>query len=244
MLPFGIQLYSVRDHLADDPVETLLRLKDVGYDHVELFGVGPADAVEWKAMLEDADLNVPAAHVDYETVVDDLPGVIEMAQTIDFEDIIVPWIKVETAKEWVHAALQLNDAGVALRKEGLRLGYHNHDHEFVPIGETTPFDIMFEYTDPENLFLELDIRWCSEEGGDPTALIREFGTRCRYLHVKERPREGEGMFTEVGNGTIDWTPIVDAAQKAGTQWYIVEQDESATDSLESAAISAQFMQGL
>ena len=244
MLPFGIQLYSVRDHLETDPAGTLMTLKEAGYDHVELFGVGPAEAADWKTMLDDAELGVPAAHVDYETVVGDLSGAIEMARTIGFEDIIVPWIKVDTAKEWVHAAMQLNDAGVAIREAGLRLGYHNHDHEFVPIGETTPFDIIFEYASPENLFLELDVRWCSEEGGDPIALIREFGTRCRYLHFKERPRPGEGPFTEVGNGVIDWPMIVAAAKKTGVAWYIVEQDESAGDSLESAAVSARYMQQL
>ncbi len=241
MLPFGIQLYSVRDHLAVDPAGTLRKLKEVGYDYVELFGVEPEQAAEWQEMLDDAELEAVAAHVDYDIVIDDLAGAIEMARCIGFEDIIVPWIKVDTAKEWVHAALQLDEAGAKVREQGLRLGYHNHDHEFQPIGETTPFDIIFEYSQPDNLFLELDVRWASEEGGDATAIIREFGSRCRFLHLKERPAPGQGQFTEVGNGTIDWEPIFEAGRKAGVQWYIVEQDESDGDSIESAAISAAFV---
>ena len=241
MIPFGIQLYSVRDHLAVDPVGTLRTLKDVGFDYVELFGVEPAQAPEWAEMLEDAELETVAAHVDYDIIIDNLGGAVDMARCIGFEDIIVPWLKLDTAKEWVHAALQLDEAGAKVREQGLRLGYHNHDHEFQPIGETTPFDIIFEYSQPDHLFLELDVRWASEEGGDAAAIIREFGTRCRFLHLKERPAPGQGQFTEVGNGTIDWEPIFEAGRKARVQWYIVEQDESDGDSLESAAISAEFM---
>lgn len=241
MLPFGIQLYSVRDAIAEDPGGTLHRLKKAGYDHVELFDVGPGQAKAWKVVLDDAEVSAVSAHVDYETLTKDLEGVANLARTIGFEDIIVPWLKFETTKEWVHAALALDDAGSQLRGQGLRLGYHNHDHEFTPIGATTPFDIIFEYAKPDNLFLELDVRWASEQGGDACALIHEFGQRCRFLHVKERPREGEGMFTEVGNGVIDWPPIFEAGRKAGVQWYIVEQDESEGDPLESAAISARFM---
>ena len=241
MLPFGIQLYSVRDHLADDPAGTLHKLKEIGYDYVELFGVGPEQAGQWKHMLNDADVQAVAAHVDYEIVVGNTEAAVDMAKTVGFEDIIVPWVKVDTAKEWVHAALQMDEAGVQIREQGLRLGYHNHDHEFVPLGETTPFDMIFEYAKPDHLFLELDVRWAGEEGGDVAAIIYKFGARCRFLHLKERPKEGQGQFTEVGNGAIDWEPIFEAARKAGVQWYIVEQDESEGDSLESAAISARFV---
>jgi sugar phosphate isomerase/epimerase len=194
-------------------------------------------------MLADAGLRAVSAHVDYETVTGDLDGVVRLARTLGFEDIIVPWLKLDGAKAWVHSATTLDGIGKQLRSEGLRLGYHNHDHEFVPIGETTPFDILFEYTTVDNMFLELDVRWAEEQGGDAAAVICEFGPRCRFLHLKERPKTGAG-FTEVGRGVIDWPAIVAAGRKAGVQWYIVEQDESDTDSIESARISAEYVRTL
>lgn len=242
-MPFGIQLYSVRDHLADDAPATLRRLKEAGYDHVELFGVGPGEAGAWKAMLDETGLTAVAAHIDYDLLLINSGNVASMARALGFEDIIVPWLNLDGAEPWIRAATTLNEIGARFRNEGLRLGYHNHDHEFVPLGETTPFDILFEYAQPDNLFLELDVRWASELGGDPVAIINEFGPRCRFLHMKDRPKEGTG-FTEVGSGTIEWAPIVEAGKKNGVRWYIVEQDESATDSLESAAVSAAFMKQL
>lgn len=243
MLPFGIQLYSVRDHLERDIPATLRGLKSAGYDHVELFGVGPADAERWRPMLADAGLRAVSAHIDYETVVNDLEGVIRLARTLEFEDIIMPWLKLDGAAAWVRAAATLDGIGKRLREAGLRLGYHNHEHEFEPIGETTAFDILFDHTKPENMFLELDVRWAEHNGGDAKAIIREFGTRCRYLHLKDLPKSGTG-FCEVGRGVIDWPSIVATGRKSGVQWYIVEQDESDTDSIESARISAEYVSRL
>ncbi len=243
MLPFGIQLYSVRDHLERDVPATLRGLKSAGYDHVELFGVGPVDADAWKQMLAESGIRAVSAHIDYETVTGDPEGVMRLARTLGFDDIIVPWLKLDTPRAWVHAATTLDNLGERLRREGFRLGYHNHDHEFEPLGDTTPFDILFDNTKPDNMFLELDVRWAEHNGGDAKAIIREFGTRCRFLHLKERPTSGTGS-CEVGRGTIDWPAIVAAGKKAGVQWYIVEQDESNTDSIESARISAEYVKTL
>lgn len=243
MLPFGIQLYSVRDQLERDTSATLRGLKAAGYDHVELYGVGPADAIRWRDMLDDAGLRAVAAHVDYETVTGDTGGVMAMARTLGFEDIIVPWLKLDGAKEWMHAATTLDGVGEQLRGRRFRLGYHNHDHEFEPMGATTAFDILFEYTKPDHMFLELDVRWAEAHGGDAKAIIREFGARCRFLHLKERPKSGEG-FTEVGRGVIDWPGVVAVGRKAGVRWYIVEQDESDIGPIESARISAEYVKTL
>jgi len=240
MLPIALQLYSVRDHLERDVRETLDKVKAAGYDRVEPFGLDPDAAAEWMALLGAAGLQAVASHVDYELVRDDPDRAAEMAKIIGYEDLVVPWVMVDTAEEWVQVAGVLDEAGARLRAQGLRLGYHNHDHEFEPIGDTTPFDILFEYAAPENLFLELDVRWAGEHGGDPVAIIEEFGSRCRFLHLKEKPASGVG-FTEIGRGVLDWDAIVAAGRAAGVQAYVVEQDESGRDSIESARISAEFL---
>jgi len=239
VLKFGIQLYSVREQLAQDAAATLSGVKQAGFDHVELFGVGPADAERWKRLLAVAALDVVSAHVDYDTLVGDPRGVISMARTMQFDDVIVPWLKLDSAEEWLHAATTMDALGARLRDAGLRLGYHNHYHEFEALGETKAFDIIFDHAKPENLFLELDVRWASELGGDSIAIIREFGARCRFLHIKERPKMGDG-FTELGHGVIDWPAVIAAGRTVDVQWYIAEQDES-PDPLSSAVCNAEYL---
>jgi sugar phosphate isomerase/epimerase len=241
---FGIQLYSVRDALERDAPGTLRALRDAGYAFVELYGVDPDDAVRWRGMLSDAGLKAVAAHVDYDLVVNETQAVVAMARAIGYEDIIVPWLTFDSIDEWTRAARTLDEIGEALRDEDLRLGYHNHDHEFAPIGGTRPFDLIFDTARPENLFLELDVRWASAHANDPIATMKRFGERCRFLHLKEEPQSHDPEESALlGEGTVDWTSIVQTARSIGVRAYIVEQD-NAPDPLEAARRNATFVQKL
>ena len=68
------------------------------------------------------------------------------------------------------------------------------------------------------------------------------------LHMKDRVGAvGDDVpipFAEIGHGTTDWAELFEACREAGVRWYIVEQDESTRDTLESAAMSAEFMRAL
>lgn len=241
---FGIQLYSVRDALERDTPGALHALKDAGYSFVELYGVDPDDAVRWRGMLDEAGVYAVAAHVDYELVSRELQAVVGMARAIGFDDIIVPWLQLDTVAEWEIAARVMDEAGANLLGEEMRLGYHNHDHEFAAIDGKRPFDIIFDTAKQENLFLELDARWASAHGNDPLATMRTFGERCRFLHLKEEPTSHDPDESALlGEGTIDWQAVMATAREIGVQTYIVEQDNW-TDTLEAARRNAAFASSL
>ena len=50
-LPVGLQLYSVRDELEKDFYATIKKVKEMGYDAVELCGLGHMDPLEVRRML-------------------------------------------------------------------------------------------------------------------------------------------------------------------------------------------------
>ena len=242
MLPYAIQLYSVRDAFARDPLDTFRKLKVGGYDHVELFNVGPADAPAYRRMLDDAGVKAVSAHIPYDVVTGEVQSVIDAAGTLGTEYVVIPWLDLKKAPKWFEAAGRMDEVGEQFRRADLRLGYHNHDHEFQLFDGKTAFDIIFESSKPENLFCQLDVFWAAHAGADPVRLIRDFGARCPLVHLKEGSAGGACMFAEIGSGTTDWPPIFDACADAGVAWYIVEQDESERDPLESAAISAAYLQ--
>jgi sugar phosphate isomerase/epimerase len=80
-------------------------------------------------------------------------------------------------------------------------------------------------------------------GEDPVRIIKRFGHRVPMVHIKDwrGGPDGKPKVTELGRGRMVWGPIFDAAKNAGVRWYIAEQDESVTDSLESAKRNAHFM---
>ena len=245
-LPFALQLYSVRDHLDQDPAGTLRQLKEMGYDHVELAGTAGLSAEAFKALLDEAGLQAVSAHIGVEQIFGDLDAAIADAHTFGVRYAVVPWLGGELCPDkgtWMAAIGRINDAGAQFRAQGVRLCYHNHDHEFERFGGQHIFDMIFEHSAPENLAIELDSCWAHVGGVEPTALMARYGTRIPLLHVKDYTRSDSGdvIFMELGRGCMDWDTVLPAADACDVAWYIVEQDESQGDPLESARANAAFM---
>ncbi len=244
--PFALQLYSVRDYFERNPADALARVKAAGYDHVELAGTCGMTAAAFMGLVRDAGLNPVSMHVGIEAVTGSPEGVLADARTFGVEYVVVPWLGPEQCPDrdaWLAAARAMDAAGARLRGGGITLCYHNHDHEFATLGDGTIFDLIFGSSDPENLQAELDTCWSTVGGADTTALIRRFTGRLPLVHVKDfTPGErGGAVFAELGRGIMDWNAVLPAARAAGARWFVVEQDASATDTMESAAVNAAFM---
>src|SRR5690606_10511487 len=57
----GLQLYTLRDQLADDVASTLARVAEIGYNHVETFG--PEISDDGKATFWGSDIAALSAHL-------------------------------------------------------------------------------------------------------------------------------------------------------------------------------------
>jgi sugar phosphate isomerase/epimerase len=132
----------------------------------------------------------------------------------------------------------------------MRFAFHNHNYEFQDLKGTTGFDILLKETDPELVWLEMDVYWITQAGRDPVLLLNQLGKRVRLLQLKDRKADvptsqvlddGAEHFTEVGNGTIAWRPLFTLAQKLGIEHYYVEQDESDKSPMDSLKISYAFL---
>lgn len=241
-LPYALQLYTVRDHMAKDPRGTLEQVKKAGYDCVELAGTAGMTPADFSKVLADVGLRPISCHAGLDEMAKNVPGVIEMCRTLDIKFVVVPHASAETKEKVLENARIMDAAGAELRKAGIRLCYHNHAHEFVRFDGVYALDLLYQSTRPENLAAQLDTFWIKYGKADPVEVIKKYAGRCPLLHVKDMAPEGvKPIFADLGRGTMDWKPIFDAAKAAGVQWYIVEQDECPSDSIESARIAAGFM---
>jgi sugar phosphate isomerase/epimerase len=131
---------------------------------------------------------------------------------------------------WKRTAALLNARGAALKREGLSLGYHNHDLEFLPVADTRGWDVLMAELDPTLVSFELDVAWFVAGGEDPLAFVEGLTGRVRQLHVKDlhepvEPREALKMVsTEVGSGVVQWEELLPAAYRAGVRHFYVEQE--------------------
>lgn len=239
-VPFALQLYTVRDKLAEDVPGTLKKVKEIGYDNVELAGTWGKTPEEAKAMLGEAGLTPVSAHVGVDAVTKNPDEMIAFAKALDLK-FLAMGIGRSPAEVWVNTGKALNEAGARFREEGIYLCYHNHAAEYELFDGVTGYDLLLRETAPANLGVQIDTYWVKDAGLDPAETILRYAERCRLLHVKDVTDGDPHTFAEVGQGILDWPAIFAAGAKVGAKWYTVEQDRCAVDSIESARISAEFM---
>ncbi|MBA2713685.1 MAG: sugar phosphate isomerase/epimerase [Rubrobacteraceae bacterium] len=137
----------------------------------------------------------------------------------------------------------LNRWGGLCRQEDVTLSYHNHDFEFAPLGETTMWDVLVRETDPELVHLELDLYWIKYGGTDPETVLRDVGDRVSLVHLKDMAPDETRSDLPVGEGTMPWSGLLEAADAAGVEWYIAEQDNP-RDALEDVKTSLKYLHRL
>ncbi|WP_232492767.1 sugar phosphate isomerase/epimerase family protein [Novosphingobium kaempferiae] len=225
----GLQLYTVRELFAADPVATLEKVAKVGYREVE-FGGGGYDTMDHRLLRSTMDrlgLKCPSLHIGYDALLDKFDACVAMAKTLGATTVVLPYMvdKHRNAQAWDAALVNINRFGKQLKAAGLGFAYHNHDFEFTVRPEgVSLFDRLVKACDPELVKIELDLYWAIHAGQDPKALIRSLPGRIYSYHVKDmRP---DRSMTSVGSGTIDFAGIFKLNAIADAQHFYVENDEA------------------
>ncbi|WP_276272594.1 sugar phosphate isomerase/epimerase family protein [Haloarcula litorea] len=213
----AIQLWTLRD--VDRPLpELLAAVADAGYDGVEFAGI--EDPPETARLLSETGLVAAGAHVDADELRADPAAVDDELATLSVPYAVVPHLDDDhfaDAAAVEETAAALDDLALELDRPLL---YHNHDHEFVPVGTETAFDRLIEAT---TVGIELDVGWARAAGRDPVALLSSLDGRVPVVHLKDVTADGEP--TSLGDGVVDLPAVVDAAREAGADWLVFEHDD-------------------
>ncbi len=233
----SLQLYTVRDHLAQDQLGTLEKVSAIGYEGVEI-GYNTSEAMLSKCA--ELGLEITSVFVGLHDLQNNLNGVVDFNKRIGNEFVVLGWVDAEHRSDraaWIKTAQLLSDVGARLREQDLRLLYHNHDFEFQKFDGQPGLDILFDNAPGQNLGAELDTYWIAKGGADPVQIIEKYASRLPMLHIKDITPGGD--FAEIGEGTLNWPAIFAAAEKAGVSVYAVEQDKCAGDPFDSIRISLE-----
>lgn len=134
-----------------------------------------------------------------------------------------------TADDWKRTTDLLNRSAARLARSGIRLAYHNHSAEFLPLADgSNGFDLLLANTDPGLVQFELDIGWAVSAGQDLDALFRRAGNRIRLLHLKDTGAKSgvalEMVPADVGTGIVPWHKVADAIRNYRIRHLFVEQE--------------------
>jgi sugar phosphate isomerase/epimerase len=255
----GIQLYTMRAAMRTDVEGTIKRLAAMGYQEAETYGFEPdtlryygLDAKVFAERLKANGFTTPSGHYDLNryvsTSVDDLKRYVDRcilgARALGQTYITWPLLDPDsrTIDKFKVAAERLNIIGAQAKGAGLQVAYHNHDFEFVDQNGQIGYDIILKETDPALVKLQMDLYWIVRGSKvPPNEWFRRQRGRYVMWHVKDIHKESRD-YTEVGNGTIDFTKIFPDAGVAGLKHFFVEQGGNFThDPFRSVSDSAEYV---
>ncbi|WP_426562116.1 sugar phosphate isomerase/epimerase family protein [Angustibacter sp. McL0619] len=255
----SVQLYSIHEALDADPDGSLGRLADIGFRTVEAFDfVRRADAL--KESFQRHGLSAPTAHaflIEEEGIptpdglwaVPPAEEVFAAATTLGADVVIDPFVPPnhwQNLTDVQRNADRLNARAVQAAKHGLRVGYHNHDHELALQLDGRPaFDVFVELLDP-SVLLEIDLYWAAAAGADLVALVKQHSDRLHAVHVKDGPlrpgisaRQLPTDQLPAGQGDVPLSAALAAAHDLA--YAVVEFDHYEGDIFDGIRQSYQFL---
>ncbi|MGU3471999.1 sugar phosphate isomerase/epimerase family protein [Paenibacillus sp. D51F] len=243
----GLQLYTLRDQTEKDFLGTISKVAEMGYEYVEFAGYFNTSAADLKKAMEEAGIKAVSAHVglsfnEPDKIESDLAKQIEFAKEIGLKYIITPWAPLPespTMADVDSLAATLERAARQVKEAGLMYGYHNHDFEFKMVDGKPLIDILLEKIPADLMIMEFDLGWVHMGGQSPAEYVKKYAGRTPVIHLKDF---GDGRRdTEVGSGVVDFESVFAIAENAGIEYFIVEQEEFASSSLESAKLSLEYL---
>lgn len=244
----AIQLYTLRDHCKTpaDIAATLKKVRAIGYQAVQVSGMGPIPEADLVALCRDNGLTICATHENSKTILDEPGKIVERLQKLGTKITAYPFpggVDFTSLDSVRNLCRQLNAAGKVLHDAGLILCYHNHQTEFQRLAGKPALEIIYAETDPRYLQGEPDTYWVQNGGGDPVAWCDRLAGRLPIIHLKDYTvlPDRTVSYCEIGNGNLDWKRIIAAAEKAGCQWFAVEQDKCPGDPFDSIRQSFDFI---
>jgi len=246
------QLYTLRDFTKTpaDIAGTMKKVREIGYEAVQLSALGPIEPTELKKITDGEGLIICATHISFERMQDDPQGVIEEHNIYNCKHSAIGAMPGDyrNAEGFHKFAKEASAVAKRLVEGGLTFSYHNHSFEFESAaadGGKIGLEILRTESDPKYFNLELDTYWVQHGGGDPADWIRKCKGRVPLLHLKDMAfKDGQQIMAEVGEGNLNWPAILQAAEEAGVEWYLVEQDTCQRDPFESLAISLRNLRAL
>lgn len=235
-LPLGVQLYTIREHTQtkSDLKKSLERIKEIGYDCVQLSAIGPIPPGDIADLLKNSGLECAATHVGWNRFKEDIDSIIKEHKLWKCRHTAIGMLPVDYyfEKNGLERFLEeLAPISSRLAEEGIDFSYHNHHHEFTRHNGKLWLEMLYEKAPAEVLKAEIDTCWIQMGGGDPVEWINKCSGRQPLLHLKDLKIDiskddwVQQKMAEIGEGNLDWHAILNAAQNSGVEYLLVEQDD-------------------
>lgn len=239
------QLFTLRDFVKtpEDIAKSLEKVAAIGYKAVQASALGPIEPDALKKIASDNGLTICATHESGDLIRQEPEKVVEKLAALDCKYTAYPFpagVDFGSAESVGSLIADLDKATKVLKDAGQVLTYHNHHDEFRTLNGEIILDKIYNECSIDG---EIDTYWIQYGGGDSTAWCNKLKGRLPLIHLKDYKitENREIDMAEIGNGVLDFKSIIPAAEAAGCQWFIVEQDRCPGDPFDSLKQSFDYI---
>lgn len=240
--PVALQLYSLREEIKQFGFEKVLeKVAGFGYPGVELAGFYEKQPKEIRKTLDNLGLQACSSHGAVPAD-DNLAQIVDAAGELGYSWHVTGFgpASLTSADDCREKAELLQAGAIALKQAGLKLAMHNHYWEFdKKFSGKYPHQILME--NAPDVYAQVDTYWAAVAGVDVPRVVAAINDRVPLLHIKDGLLVRELPMTAVGDGKMDFAPIIRAADEKTLEWLIVELDSCATDMLEAVRKSICYL---
>ncbi|MCG7309890.1 sugar phosphate isomerase/epimerase [Brachybacterium sp. ACRRE] len=174
-------------------------------------------------------------------------------------------VSKEACEAW---AAEVEPYAARLAEQGVTLCYHNHHVDLIQFDGERIFDIVRRVA--PSLLFEVDLHWVQRGGMAPLDMLEAYSGACKLIHVKDfriAPLSKElyeqfstdkismkefqehflnlAQFAEVGQGNMNWPDLLPAAEKAGAEYFLIEQDDTyGRDPIDAIRDSREYLRSI
>ena len=232
----GVNLYSYRQLASKDLNKAMDAAKAVGFVYVECNNPYGHSLQEYRKLVDEHGFIPVSRNFGFDQWEKNPEQTVQDAITLGVKYAGTAYLPCKggntvglTEEEVRHHAEVINKAAKLLAQHGMKFQIHNHSQEFAPYKDgKTMFDLLMELTDPENVVVELDITWVVYPWkADPVEIIKKYPGRIKLMHLKDFTPSPDGKYrgsVPVGKGSLPIKEILLAAQEAGVEYYLIEDE--------------------
>ena len=244
------QMYGLRKEIEKDPYACFKKVKEIGYEAIQLDGMRGRDPKEIKDAIDKAGLRVSSMHIKHDRFISDVEGIIEEGKLFDCKEVYLKYIEDEFQVEYGYKFTKyaLIKATKRLQEAGFEVGLHSPEYDFNTLVDGKKvMDYICEEQDGIAIHPEPDTYWLSVAEVDPTKYIEKYANRILTIHMKDIDTSLDLMnmdenLRECGKGNVDFESIMRWGEQNGIRAYAIEQDSSKIGIYKSMEQSLKYLQ--
>lgn len=243
------QMYGLRKEIEKDPYTCFQKVKDMGFDAIQLDGMRGVDPAIIKEAIDQAELIVDSMHIKHDRFIFDVDGIIEEGTMFNCKEVYLKYIEDEFQVEYGYKFTRyaLVKAVKKLEEAGFSVGFHSPEYDFNTLVDGKKvMDYICAEEDGITIHPEPDTYWLSVAQVDPVTYMSQYPGKILTVHMKDIDTTKDLMDMEnnlepCGKGKVDFEAVMRWGKEHGVRSYAVEQDSSRGDIYEDMKYSREYL---